>query len=297
MSFTKVFVVYSSAHPVFKNRVFEPIQTGHAVSEVNLDMLHDDMGVDNISAKNPYYGELTAWYWVLKNYLPAHPEVTHVGFCHYRRFIDFHSGPKFVGPFIQRSYSDFAEHFVLEYDPGVIEQVVSRADIVVPGAENFFKLRPCPWYLPTMYNQFQASGHVMAAFRCGLRQIARTNKGSRPVIDHFLRGMKMRICLNFIMRRELFIDLAEWMFAILKDMEKQFDWTVYQGYSTVRTPAYLAERFFNIWLALHPDLKIQDQGAFLLVDHVKSVPRRIFERTCEMGCYAVRQVWQRILKR
>ena len=83
----KIFAVHHKVCDVFRNEVFEPIQTGARFSGIDLGFLRDDVD-DNIAAKNPYYGELTAWYWVLKNWLPAHPEVSHVGFCHYRRVLD-----------------------------------------------------------------------------------------------------------------------------------------------------------------------------------------------------------------
>ncbi len=46
--------------------------------------LRDNTG-DNISSRNPSFCELTAHYWVWKNFLPQIPETEVVGFCHYRR--------------------------------------------------------------------------------------------------------------------------------------------------------------------------------------------------------------------
>ena len=40
---------------------------------------------DNISEKNPYYGEYTFHYWLWKNYLDK-LEDKWIGFCGYRRF-------------------------------------------------------------------------------------------------------------------------------------------------------------------------------------------------------------------
>ena len=46
--------------------VYMPIHCGKAISNVDLGIQGDDTG-DNISAKNPYYCELTAIYWAWKN--------------------------------------------------------------------------------------------------------------------------------------------------------------------------------------------------------------------------------------
>ena len=74
----QIFSVYYSSQNIIDNSCYNntcivPIQTGRESTGISLDMLGDNSG-DNISAKNPDYGELTAWYWVWKNWLPLHQE-------------------------------------------------------------------------------------------------------------------------------------------------------------------------------------------------------------------------------
>lgn len=88
MSRVKVFVLYHKLMPEFRSDVFEPLQTGCKTNSKIPGFHHDDTG-DNISDKNKWYAELTGNYWVWKNYLPVHPEVEYVGFCHYRRNWNF----------------------------------------------------------------------------------------------------------------------------------------------------------------------------------------------------------------
>ena len=84
----KIFCAYHKPWPVFASDCVEPIQVGASTSKHRLGIMRDDTG-RNISSLNGGYCELTAQYWVWQNFLPAHPEVEWVGFCHYRRFMDF----------------------------------------------------------------------------------------------------------------------------------------------------------------------------------------------------------------
>ena len=79
--------IYISCHKmcyVPKFSFLRPIQVGTAISDVSLDMLHDDIGA-NISEKNRSYCELTAQYWAWKN----DNDVDYYGFWHYRRYMSF----------------------------------------------------------------------------------------------------------------------------------------------------------------------------------------------------------------
>ena len=60
-----------------------PIQVGAALTDKHLFKTLDSSGVNNISAKNKQYCELTGIYWAWKN-----DTSNYVGFCHYRRKFD-----------------------------------------------------------------------------------------------------------------------------------------------------------------------------------------------------------------
>ena len=49
------------------------------------EWLRDNTG-ENISKKNPFYGEYTFYYWYWKNLLKFKKENEWVGFCHYREY-------------------------------------------------------------------------------------------------------------------------------------------------------------------------------------------------------------------
>ena len=68
--------------------------------------------------------------------------------------------------------------------------------------------------------------------------------------DEFLNGNIGYYCLNFVMRKNLYIDCMEWLFDILFKLEKERKsvWEGYTEYSNIRTPAYIAERIINIWI-------------------------------------------------
>ena len=60
------------------------IPVGLGKNDFSKNTLQDKYG-ENISKKNPFYGEYTFHYWVWKNYL-KNIKTDWVGFCQYRKF-------------------------------------------------------------------------------------------------------------------------------------------------------------------------------------------------------------------
>ena len=86
----KIFCTYHylDDYPIFKSDIYEPIQTGASSMDYDYGFLKDNTG-DNISDKNEFYAELTASYWVWKNYIKEHPDVEYIGTAHHYDHMNF----------------------------------------------------------------------------------------------------------------------------------------------------------------------------------------------------------------
>ena len=66
MSKLKILVATHQKDILFNDDIYMPIQVGKSLSNTDFGIQGDNTG-DNISAKNPYYCELTSLYWAWKN--------------------------------------------------------------------------------------------------------------------------------------------------------------------------------------------------------------------------------------
>ena len=262
MSPVKIFVVYHKPYAVFENSVFQPIQTGEDRSHHHLGFLSDNTG-DNIAEKNPWYGELTAWYWVAKNWLPAHPEVKHVGFCHYRRMLDVaHKADFFTRAYQPCDQNRFAELFTSdEFSENAIAGALDQHDIILPPKNRIWSFRHN--FTASVFQQY-CSSHPRDDLDKAVDLYLKRHPQNRQLAYDFWSGTSFYSCLNFVMRKEFFLDLENWMISFLDELSGYCHWQTYQDYSTIRTPAFIAERFFNIWLAEQKGLSIGHCRRWLL---------------------------------
>ncbi len=249
------FSVYHKRTPVYANDWIFPIQTGFLQSGEDLGFLKDCDGI-NIAEKNPNFGELTAHYWVWKNFLPSFSG-DYIGFGHYRRFLSFGRVKRKWREIFQadpiRGLPDrmppakFALHFGERYTLDSFMAFCGDADAIVPEKLRFFWRK---WRIqrPTsLYSQF-VECHPKRDLEACLSVIARRHPDYVPACDAFFKGNSGWFCLNFILRKELFADWCEWIFDVLFALERECDWTRYKAYNEIRMPAYLAERLFSVWL-------------------------------------------------
>jgi len=236
----KIFCVYFDRRPVWKSDCVEPIQAGKARTGVDLGMRADDTG-DQISSENVRYGEMTAWYWVWKNYLPQHPELTHVGFSHYRRFLDF--AGICDGKTRRTTYRKFRKVFDRHYNGREILSAVGDADLVMRGATDcgFATLRE--QYLDSHPKNIDDFDRFVVLLR--ERHPDRTAE-----IDATLNAGRLAMELQFVMKRELFADFMEWTFSLCREFERRWTWGGPAEGDQARAPAFLVERLFLVWLAI-----------------------------------------------
>lgn len=269
---TAIFVLYLKPAPLFSSGIYHPLQTGVANTDLRLGVLRDDTG-DNISAKNPHYGELSGWYWVWKNWLPNHPEVDRIGFCHYRRFLDPFHPPCSEQPFRPMKASVFAKRF-FSWKDDAVDEAFHGADIAVPQK---LDLRKSPLYdriHETVYTQY-AKAHPVSDMDAFMTLVSSESSASTRAMKALLSGHVFRDCLMFVMRRDLFEDLASWAFRLLFALESTSNWERYTDYMDIRTPAYLMERFFNVWLTLHAEASVLERDSVRIADKSDGLLHRI----------------------
>lgn len=247
----KVFCVYFDRRPVWKSDCVEPIQAGKARSGVDLGMLADDTG-DNISGENARYGEMTAWYWAWKNYLPAHPELTHIGFSHYRRFLDFAGFCR--GKTRRTTYRKFKRIFDRHYSEAELMRRIGEADLVMRGATDSGYATLREQYLdshPTNIDDFDR--FVSLLFERHPESVAE--------IERVLNAGQLAMELQFVMTRELFADFMDWTFSLCREFERRWTWGGPADGDQARAPAFLVERLFLVWLAIRREersLKVKE---------------------------------------
>ena len=236
----KIFCVYFDRRPVWRSDCVEPIQAGRARTGVDLGMLADDTG-DSISDENVRYGEMTAWYWVWKNYLPAHPELSHVGFSHYRRFLDFTGFCR--GRTRRTTYRRFRRIFDRHYREAELLAAIGTTDLVMRGATDSG--------FPTVRAQYlDAHPKNIDDFDRFVSLIRERHPDRTAEIDAALGSGKLAMELQFVMTRALFVDFMEWAFSLCRAFESRWTWGGPAEGDQARAPAFLVERLFLVWLAV-----------------------------------------------
>lgn len=232
-------MIYVAAHKPCK----EPLPADYAYIQVNaaanppFAALNDATG-ENISAKNPYYCELTAIYWVWKN------DKTHktVGLAHYRRFLT------------ENKFSSSVKHYLRAE---TAEKLLKRYDFI---ATKLYRTR-CT-----------VEEHLLENVRKGdlglLREsVARVCPDYLPAYDAVLAGHESYLLNMFVCKKPLWDQYCEWLFPLLSDLETAVDMT---GYSVQeqRLYGYLAERLFTVYVRKN-HFRVKS-----LPTHLVGVPKR-----------------------
>lgn len=265
------FSVYHKKSVIYANEWVYPIQTGFLQHNVDLGFLKDSDGI-NISSKNKNFAELTAHYWVWKNYFPSF-NGKYIGFCHYRRFLSLNCNviDQYKTNPVQILYSNFSKLFDKNYAIDAFIDFCGDCDVIVPQKTVFKNQSVLSQYI---------SQHPKRDLDACFSVICKKYPDYIPFCDAFFKGNSGYFCLNFIMKKELFDNWCKWIFDILNDLEKQSDYSMYNSYATIRTPAYLAERLFNVWLMYQIEkksLKIRESPLYLLCEETDiSYKKKIF---------------------
>lgn len=236
------FVATHKPWPLPENPRYRPIGLGGYRPQGRVDALTDEEG-DSIAARNPYYSELTAWYWIWKNMRGLDV----VGLCHYRRYyLLYPDHPYFHEPKILMAPTpvNLAGLCAAPLEP-FLRPMMRDGTVVVPRPTEF------PMSVADQYTHCHRQTD-WAAFQ---QAIAETSPAHARRLDNFDRARTLSLYNMMIAPWTFFDDYMATLMAVLEKTETLIDYPddPYQK----RIPAFLAERFFNLHLAVTQPKRIE----------------------------------------
>jgi hypothetical protein len=244
-------IVYKDVNYPLPTNYIKTISAGN-YSKENKCLFRDDTST-NISNLNRYFSELTAHYWVYKNFKLS----KYIGFCHYRRYfnlvpneffhiskIRFECNAQTIGIVDSEEQMNRAIELLSIYDV-----ILTRKYILT---EN----------IKTQY----CNSHPKSTWDCFIESIC-VNAPKLLVdnIKYFDYSFDFYFYPIFIMRTDIFCDFMENLFNVLIPVYAQIgDIKDEEGlrFQNCRYPAYLAERFMMLYFFSN---KLKLYGTQLLV--------------------------------
>ena len=231
----KILVATHKKYWMPQDKIYLPIQLGSAINK-KLGYCRDDIG-ENISAKQPYYAELTAIYWAWKNL-----KADYIGINHYRRY------------FSKQKYHIFGEadkNKLFNYDD--FYQLLKKYPVILP--------KPRDYFIETRYSQYKHA-HDINDLLLVKKVVQRIYPQYIPAFDKTLNKTSGHILNMFVMRYDLYCEYCRWLFTILFETEKLIDLKKHTGYQQ-RVMGYIAERLLDVWLE-HNKIEYKDVNYVVL---------------------------------
>ena len=233
-----------------------PVGLGSNIKNKNFQ---GDKTGENISTKNPYYGEYTFHYWIWKNYL-ENIKTEWVGFCQYRKF------------FLRENNLTEFENFN-DLNNSIIKNVdidKQNYDCILGNkfsVENFKMTKILKNHLleflknPTKlilkrernlkfhFDLFHGKGNLDLA----IDLLDDNNK------NDFKNFMNNQTSFNphnmFICKAEILKNYYKEVFSWLEKCEEKFGFDNLNGYGLKRIYGFLAERFLSYWFTKNYKIK------------------------------------------
>lgn len=206
--------IYVMTHVAFEappDPIYHPMQVGRALKD-DLGYMGDDTG-DNISAKNPYYSELTGLYWLWKNIRSTE----YIGLCHYRRY------------------------FLNENN-----RIMSRTDFL-PILERYDIIISQPVIAKQCYRDTYAEAHNIHDLEAVGEAISLLYPNCMPIFQEVLNGNKLYCGNLMVTTKKWFDEYATWLFSIFEAAEKKIDVSSYDDYHR-RVYGFLSEQLLYVWV-------------------------------------------------
>ena len=207
---TKIYVFTHKSFTPPTDSIYVPLQVGAAIHDP-LGYLQDDTG-DNISALNPYYSELSGFYWIWKN----DKTTDIVGTCHYRRYL------------INEQEKLLSEDEIL--------RILSTHDVITTKRLG----------LNFSYEQGFTQNHTAADLEAANRAIEKLYPEFYPLYKKLLSQNYTYFANMMICKKELYDQYCSFLFPIFEEMHSRIDLDSYDPYHR-RLYGFISEFILYAW--------------------------------------------------
>ena len=263
MNSHKIFCMCLNSHHLENLKKLEYIPVGLGKQNYDSEWFRDNTG-DNISLKNPFYGEYTFYYWIWKNFLNDYPDNQWLGFCGYR----YHWSQKStvcseeINKIVNKeNFQDYVlKQIPLEWnDYDVIlgeEMIINnwKFSKIFKHAPKKFLMNPKFFFkknqnIKLHFDVFHGEGIMDKAISC-------LDKKEKADFEIFVNQKNSfnRENLFFCKSKKLMNDYFKSVFAWLEKCEVEFGFEL-KGYSLKRLYAFLAERYLSYWFQKYSKYK------------------------------------------
>lgn len=215
--------IYIMTHKTFtppSDSTYLPLHVGSALGQ-ELGYLRDDSG-ENISALNPFYGELTGMYWLWHNC----PNVDIVGTCHYRRY------------FINESQALL--------NANDCERILSDYDVIAPK-----KMDAEQPYLATFAESHNVEDLLLVA-----DAIEKLYPEYGPAFEEAMQSNLYFYGNLLVMKKDLYDKYCEWLFTLFAEVGEHLHLENYDNYHK-RIFGFLSENLISVFI-LSNQLKVYE---------------------------------------
>ena len=223
----RIFVV---SH-VAPDREFGPGYSLLKVGGADFGAEFTDATGDNIASLNPFYSELTALYWLWKNYRCDADAI--VGLVHYRRFFGY---PSVTSVFRK--------------------EIISKDKIYSQMADTDMLIPQGRYFKDGLYGQY-AKKHVLSDLDACLAHLKNQHWLTDVLEQRFKTERTGAICNMLVTRKKLFDEYCSWLFSVLFAVEPTLHLGERESYQR-RGLGFLSERLFNLWLWSKPEIKVTE---------------------------------------
>ena len=253
----KMFCITLKNEHFDKIKKFGYIPVGLGKDIRNKNFTTDTIG-ENISEKNPYYGEYTFHYWLWKNEIKKLNN-NWIGFCQYRKFWSLKNTDK-----VYDNFDDLSKNIIKNipkefenYDSILGEPInINQFKLSKLIKKNFLKILRNPSFL--FYKKRNIKFHFDFMHGEGNldKAISLLDNNDKSDFDYFVNSEvsfnphNMFICRSNKVLEKYYNSIFPW----LKRCEKKFGFEL-EGYGFKRIYGFLAERYMSFWFKKYTKYK------------------------------------------